>query len=1187
MYLKFIFKRRDIRIFLLFVLLLTSPMAVCAQHKISLSFKDTPLKTVLKEVTKQTGYTFIYSDYFSQMNNNVTISLNSPNESIENILNQLLKDKGISYEIKEQQIMLAPVSITPVKPQLNAGPNLQRNVSGKISDDVSEPVIGVAVQNIRTKKYTASNLDGTYTIEANEGDILSFTSIGMVEYTATVSKGDVLNISMKPDAIALEDVVVTGYQTLSRERSTGSFNVVKAEQIEKPTSNIASRIIGTSSGVQAKTDIEGNVTFEIRGQTSLIVNAQPLVVVDGFPIQGGFNSINPNDVESITILKDAAAASIWGAKSANGVVVIVTKSGSKSKKGEVKVDVSSFWKFSPKIDLDYLDPVASSAEVIDYERKGYSPNGFFGNPLWVPNEDSAQKYFAHSLSVTALNEHRLGYLTESEMDNTLRTLAGQNNRDQIKDYILDNPFTQQYNINISGSTDRANHMLSLMYENGNGEYQGIQKDKYNVSYRTNVKLFKWLDFSFGGNFNMTNNKNNSVYWNGQPYEMLINEDGSRNSVIQGMYYYMPNILRNVPIDNFPYSDWTYNPISEREGRDFQTKTINFRVQGGLTVKVLKGLILESKIQYEQIKIEKREIQDESTFAVRDFINTTSSWDQKTNKVTANLPKGGFLDQSSASQDAYNWRNQLSFNRSFDEEKHQMSFIVGTEIASIVDRTTKNPRVFGYNDDELMVGTFPNGVGGSGIYKLTNWQGQNQTFSYTHKFSHQTEKYFSLYSNLSYTFNKRYTVSGSVRTDASNLITDDPKYRYAPFWSVGLSWNMLKESFMKDISWLDRLSVRATYGYNGNVDRSTSFMPLINVGTTQNNYIQDYTASISSFGNPSLRWEKTGSFDLGVDYSIFGGKLYGKIDFYNKKGKDLIVSMSIPSVNGTKTQKLNAAEMTNRGVELEFGTSLNIYERNIIWTGGLNFSYNYNKIDNLFRSSYNGYELYEGGVRSYVQGYNSNTLWSFKYAGVINGGTAANPNWLPVVQGKGDDLYDFKAWTPGDAREYMLNMGTKVAPYIIGFTSNFKIYDFDFSFIVTGKFGHVFNGFTFNYPAMTTGSTTGRPNKLYSEILNADPNERVPIPFGKGANNYFFWNKFYPYLDYNVQKAGHVKLQEVNISYNVPMNFLKKIGLTNAKVYVQGNNLLTISNNKYNEDPEYPIGSLKPLASFILGINLTF
>lgn len=325
-------------------------------------------------------------------------------------------------------------------------------------------------------------------------------------------------------------------------------------------------------------------------------------------------------------------------------------------------------------------------------------------------------------------------------------------------------------------------------------------------------------------------------------------------------------------------------------------------------------------------------------------------------------------------------------------------------------------------------------------------------------------------------------------------------------------------------------------------------------------------------------------NVGLDFDLFNGKLFGKFDVYNKKGKDLMVQMSMPAVQGTTIQYLNQAEMTNRGVEVELGTNLKI-ANGISWSGNLNFSYNKNKIDKLFKTTYASYDLYDGGTTAYVQGFDANTLWSYQYAGVINIGTEDKPNWQPVVQGTGDETYMFTGWTPGDARDYMKNMGTKVAPYLVGFTNTFTVYDFDISFILTGKFGHKFNGLTFNYPHMSSGSAL--PNKLYNEILNANPTDRVPIPFGKAEEVYFFWDRFYPYLDYRVQSANHVRLQEVNITYNLPVKVLSLLGFKSAKIYAQGNNLFVIHNNKYNEDPEYPMGTLKPQATLLLGVNLSF
>ncbi|MHC1779612.1 MAG: SusC/RagA family TonB-linked outer membrane protein [Bacteroidales bacterium] len=1156
-------------------------------QKININFKDTPLKTILSEVNRQTGYDFVYSNALKAINEKVTINYFAEGGSIEKLFNLLFAERGISYKINNKQVTLAPKEIVPEN-RLN---RVEQNISstkdvfqikGRIIDEMNLPIPGVTIQNLASKKGSFSNNNGEYSIEVKNGDRIRFSSIGMITKEVVIA-GSVMvyNIEMQPDNIVLQDVIVTGYQTLSKERATGSFNTIKAEQLEKPATNLGQRLIGTAAGVQTKTDVNGNVTFEIRGQTSLMAAAQPLIVVDGFAIQSDLRSINPNDVESVTILKDAAATSIWGARSANGVIVITSKSGIGSKKSGVKVDFSSFLKYAPKTDINYQNPFASSAEIIDYEQKGFSTN-FFGGP-WVPLPNSNTSLTSgYSAAVIAMNEARMGYISTTDLNATLAKLAKIDNRQDVKDNMLQNPFSQQYNLNISGSNERMTNVLSLMFENTNTSYLGDNFKKYIANYRANVRVFKWLDFFFSGSFGMTDTRNNGGVYTGSPYHSLFNTDGTYADVPNALY--MPNMLRHVPMGKFPYTDWSYNPISELKGRNFRSKELRARAQAGLTFKIIEGLTVDSKIQYEMINNDSRNIYNENTYTVRSTVNFASTWDKATGTVTTNLPKGGFLDQNRNYLTAYNWRNQINYNKQFSD-KHQISVIAGAEVTDRVYQTVSNPRTYGYDDDKLTVGTFPNGVGGSGVYALKNWTGSAQTFSYTNSYSYSTDRYFSMYGNASYTFDGKYTLSGSARTDASNLITDDPKYRYAPFWSVGASWAISKEDFMKSTDWIDRLLIRATYGFNGNVDKSTSFMPLISVTGTQNIYIQNYTASVASYGNPTLRWEKTGSINLGFDFDLFKGKLYGKLDLYNKKGKDLIVSMSIPAVNGTASQKLNMAEMTNRGVELELGTSIKIKDNDIIWNGNMNFSYNKNIIDKLFKATYSASELYSGGTSSYVQGYDANTLWSFKYRGVVDKGVAGSPNWQPVVQGKGEDLYDFTAWTPGDGRDYMLNMGTKIAPFALGFSSSFKVYDFDISFMLTGKFGHVFNGVSFNYPSMASGNAL--PNKLYSEILNSDPMVRVPIPFNKQEPRYYFWDRFYPYLDYLVQNANHVRMQELNITYNLPKTFATKIGINSAKIYAQANNLFTITNNKYNEDPEFPLGSLRPQPAFTFGLNLGF
>lgn len=666
-----------------------------------------------------------------------------------------------------------------------------------------------------------------------------------------------------------------------------------------------------------------------------------------------------------------------------------------------------------------------------------------------------------------------------------------------------------------------------------------------------------------------------------PYDMLLNTDGSYTNVINDLY--QPTLKRYVPMASFPYADWTFNPLREMKNRDIGGKATNARLQAGLTFKILKGLTLDTRAQYEIFNSSRRNLYNEETYKVRSLLNTTSSWTQSTNAIKANLPKGSILDQQRAELRSYNIRNQLNFSRTFGD--HDINAIAGMELSSRNMQTFGSPTAYGYNDNTLTVGTFPNGPGGT-FFPLKDWMGNNLVFNYVNTFSYTTDRYSSWFGNIAYTYRDKYTISGSARTDASNLISDDPAYRYSPFWSAGASWQLSEETFMRQVNWVDRLALRATYGYNGNVDKSTAFMPLISLNASPDIYTQQYTATIASFGNPTLRWEKVGTINIGMDYSLFHGKLSGKLDVYRKMGMDLIANISIPSVNGTTRQKFNNARMLNRGIELEIGSSSNILGDKIRWRGNLSFAYNDNRITDLYVANYLPSDLTNGGTAAYVQGKNSNTLWAYQYAGIYNLGTDAAPNWQPMIKGADDKTrYALASYPTGNPLTYMAAMGTTVAPYTAGFTSQFSVYDFDLSFIITGKFGHVFRHNSFNYPILWNGKLL--PNARLSEVMNGDPMKIVPLPMNANEPSYYFWANIVSYMDYLTDNAGHIRMQEVNLTYNVPPTALRRTGIRNAQLYAQGNNLFILTSNRYHEDPEYPLGTIRPQPKFTFGFKLTF
>ena len=1090
-----------------------------------------------------------------------------------------------------------------VQAQQNVSTGTQQGVSGQVTDENGEPIVGAIISVPGTKKVTVSDSEGKFFLnQATSNDLVEISYMGKKTVRRKAGSKP-LSITVFDDATLMDEVVVTGYQTISRERATGAFGKVSSEHLSQPTSNIGERLVGTISGLASTTDANGDISFQIRGLSTLVAsNKDPLLIVDGFPVEASISSLNPNNIEKIDVLNDAAAASIWGAKAANGVIVVTTKDGkdARNAKGGVKVTFNSMLKFSPKIDNDYYSANASNQELIDWQIYTFQ-NKDFGRMALIgdgnSNNNLRYNYNSYSNLYVMLNENRLGYVSDSELQAYIAKIRTQDNSDQIKDYLLASPFTQQYDLNISQSSERVQSNFSLLYENQQQYLKGNSKNKYTFNANAKVNVYKWLDFSVNGTFHYNHQTNNGVAFTGPAFELFFDENGDYTDVVRpytsrnDRTFYTPNVHRYLNWTAFPYPDFGYNPVQEQRGRDYTTNTINARVQAALNFKLAKGINFETKFQYEILNTDTRNIDDETTFATRSTININSTSDKTpTGAVTPNLPPGSILKQDRSYTDAYNWRNQFNFNRTF-AERHEVTFIAGTEISDRVFKTVVNPPTYGYNDETLSVGKVT-----SLTYK--NYFGSNTTFSnYVNSYTYQHDRYFSAYGNLAYTFDGKYTLSGSVRTDASNLITDDPSYRYAPFWSIGGKWIASKEQFAKDWTWLNLLAVRLTYGFNGNVDRSTSIQPVIQYNTSQDVLLQDYTATISSYGNPTLRWEKTGTVDLGFDVSILGGKLTAKLDLYNKKGRDLLATFNLPAVTGAASNRINAAEMTNRGFELELGT----YQRfgEVTWRGALMLSYNKNTIDKMIHTTYTGFEL-SGQAEDdsgktpdvrYREGYNANTLWSYAYGGLINTGTEQNPAWYPSVM-QGDNKVPLVDNQTEDWSDYMVNSGVSVAPWNSSFSSTISWRDFDLSFLFTGKFGHKFRRLTFNY-AMYAALL---PNKDMAEVISQDGSKYIPFAAAPYSDYTFasssigydmnWWSRYSRYMDYGVESASLIRFQEITLAYNVPRKLINKIGIGGVKVYLKGNNLHTFTFNKYDEDPEFPLGTIRPVSSYTFGLNIT-
>jgi TonB-linked SusC/RagA family outer membrane protein len=1153
-------------------------------QRVTLNTKNQSLEKVFNDIRNQTGYDFFYDLNLIKKARPVTI--NVTNAPIEEVLNKCFTDQPLTYKLEDKAVMIKEKEKTFLDKL--SGFLDQANISGSVTDSTGSLLIGATVT--LEGQQSSGNKPRSYVTQTDDFGTYKFTNIPAGEYKLTATYVGFLSqqtyitvkdkdikqrIIMSTGQTQLNMVTVlnTGYQQISAERATGAFDNIKKDQLQKPAITIASRLIGTTAGMQVSVDADGRPNIQVRGQTTLFAggnggagNNTPLIVVDGFPVRGTINiftTLNPNDVESVSVLKDAAAASIWGAKAANGVIVITTKKGNNNM--PLKIDVSAFTRFSPKQNVGYLTGLASPGETVDYEQLVFQK---YGAQVTTNN---LFNYFKQGQATVFLNENRLGFLSNDQLAASLNQLKSQNNQSQISDYLLANPANNQVNLTLSGGGRNMNSLVSLLAEQSQSNFVGTKNKRYALNYRTNVNVFKWLDFNLLSTYQYEQYATNGVGVNEiagiSPYQMLKNPDGSLTNVNQ---YYQPILDRFVPLSKFPYS-FSYNPIQEIDGTNRAQTAITTRLQGGLTFKILPGLTFASKIQYERLNITIKNYFSDQTFAIRNQVNTTSSWNQTlTGNVTPNLPLGGRLDQNSQLSETYNFRNQANYSRIF-ANKHEFNIIAGTEISSATNQLFTYPSAFGYNDNTLTVGTFPNGPTGT-----TGWMGSGNFFSYTNSFSYGIQRYYSLYANAAYTYLDKYTLSGSYRSDASNLIAKEPKYRYSPFYSAGVGYAISKENFMKDIAWIDRLNLRATYGRSGNVDNSTSPFPLISLSANPDNYTRQYTANIvPNSGNPTLTWEKTTTLNIGLDYALFNNKLYGKFDVYQKKGTNLLAQIPVPSVVGSVQQSFNNANMTNKGIEATIGTNLHIKGNDIVWNGGFNAAYNKNKITQLFKTNYSAFSLVNGGSASYVQDYNSTAVWGYQYLGQVNGAPAfAGPNGtsLPLT-----------SVPTGDARSFLKNVGVTDAPWNFGMTNSFKIYDFNFSFIVTAKLGSVFRSQYFNY--LRSGNTV-LPNAQLSKVLNGDPNTILTMPTNPNDATYGNWISFFPYFSYNYLNASLMRMQEMNLTYNIPVRWLSRAHIHGAQLIVQGNNLFTILANKVGQDPDYPTGgnTVRPAAQYTFGVK---
>lgn len=734
-------------------------------------------------------------------------------------------------------------------------------VTGLITDQTDQPLPGVTIIAKEDHKIACySDVNGTFTLHIpySRPLTLQISYIGMITQEVTVSPSNTsVKVRLKDDVELLGEVVVTGYQTLSKERATGSFSVIEPKALqEKLDVNLIDRLNGQVAGL-----VSTDKGLTLRGISTLRGNTRPLIVVNGMPYEGDLSAINPSTVQNITVLKDAAASSIYGARAANGVIVISTKQGSRESKPTFAYNGSVRFVTKPRMGaLNLMD----TREMLDHT---LAVQQRF--PLEaIPPAD--HKYYTSPIHLTILR-YRHGEISEEELHSTLDRYAQLDNRSQLEDFYIRTGIEHQHNLALSGGSANNRYIVTANYVGNNPTDKFSSSRRYGFTLRDDITLSDRLSFDIGLTGSYSDSRRDIgvgsyyQYYRTLPsYTMLSDADATPLN-IPGQRSEAE--LKHL-VDEGLY-DLHYSPLRNKGLELSTTHDSYYRINAGLTVNLLTGLNLSLRYSGDFSQDKKEQTHDPNSYGAMSEIVDAATKDQTTGEIVYNIPKGGKMVQVRGDGRAYTLRGQLDYT--LEQGDHYLTALAGSEIRDLKEMSTSVSH-FGYDPNTL--GFIP--VDYNLLAEINGTYALRDYYSYDyHRDNYlyeREDRFVSFYGNASYSYAGKYDLTGSIRVDQSNLFGTDPRNQYRPLWSVGGMWHITKEDFMHATSdWLCNLVFRLTYGIGGNVPKDAGpFLTLTSPIYNPSNKGQ--FSMINNPPNPNLRWEKTATTNVGIDFGLFSNRL---------------------------------------------------------------------------------------------------------------------------------------------------------------------------------------------------------------------------------------------------------------------------------------------------------------------------
>lgn len=1046
---------------------------------------------------------------------------------------------------------------------------------------------------------TITDSEGKFSLNVPKGtEYLTISFLGFNSRRVQISGKTMVKVYLETAKSELNEVIVTGYTDIQKRKSTVAASRVKMADIAQTgVAGVDQMLQGQIAGVSIS-PISGGpnapIKIRIRGTVSIQGTQDPLWVLDGMPLEGtaipnNFDKnnidelrnmpiagLNTDDIADITVLKDAAATAIYGARAANGVIVITTKKG---KVGRPIVNLSANTFVAQRPDFSKLN-LMNSDQKVDFEL-GLAQRDDLNT--YRTNKGGVMRILNNANELTTLRQGGFSALSQTTQNaiNSLRAT----NTDWGRE-LYGTAVNQQYGLNVSGGNEAINYYFSGGYYNEKGTTIGTGFERYNATLKSDFHLTKKLTFGVGIFGTASKNKGyltegdgftNPNYYsrNANPYVGTRNADGS----------YINDL------DMQGYED-RFVPFSFLEERNNTTNTLNTRSLKSIfdiNYRILPELTLKSQfgIQYDSKGNEK--YADVNTYYSRKYKEGTRYYDSATKTYKYFLPTGGIIQNTNGDLFQYNWKTMLEYSKVFNE-KHEIDLMAGSELrkAKSNDILTK---AFGYDPQTLTTQQI--------IFRNASDATNSLYRGYTKGVTE--DAYASFFGTASYTYDHRYTVFGSLRYDGSNLFGVDPKYRYLPVWSVSGAWNAKNESFLKDVNWLSGLRLRASYGIQGNIDKSSS--PFV-VGDYNNSTIIDQNEQIITVVNPpnaKLRWEKTKNFNGGFDLGVLNNRIQVTFDIYNRNSSDLLGIRRLRLENGFNFTNANFGEVTNRGFELSI-SSKNIQTSTFSWSTDFNIARNKNIVNKL--------NVNDLSYTPSTEGYSANALFVLKTAGLDADG-------VPLFRKKDGttaSLEDFfqlsDPWGIGVAtsglnqaeyRDLFTYVGDKDPKFVGGMTNRFNYKNFDLAISANFTLGQwamknapylpasIDRGLNYTTDVLNAWTPTNTGATLPGIVSDDVYSSSRPLVTGFLSAGNDPGNS-YDNLDIWAKKLNYVRINSIRLGYTLPKAIASKIKANSVRVNVEGRNLFVFGTNFDGFfDPE-TYGSIyaQPITrSVSFGLNVTF